>query len=122
MPQNNTFPFTIKDYMEYCQIGMATWETLFYRGLMFHNALDGKTSFSQPEFNRMFMEKVQAGIEGSMAASMEWQKFWQKAFFSGNNVSNEALEKLGHSMFKAGMAPGFKTVQQNAKRLRNQKQ
>ena len=42
------------------QLGLSSWETIFYRTQMMGDAFEGKIPLSHPEFTRMWQEKMKA--------------------------------------------------------------
>ena len=99
---------------------MAAVETIFHRTSMMGKVAEGKLFPNHPEFSRMVQEKMHACMKGHMAMMTAWQGAMTR-YYSAPKTSEAALKrglKVAEQVYEAGVAPGFGTVNRNAKRLR----
>lgn len=68
------------------------------------------------EAQRMVQEKVDAAVEGVIAAQSAWGAFLIRAAFGGVRTPNDVSMGLAH-IAEAASAPARKTVRANARRL-----
>ncbi len=106
------------------QLSLSAIETITHRTNMMLAASMGTIPLNHPEFSRMGLEKVQAGIDGNVAMFKEWQKHYVKAVSSPSYNVNDfwksaqsALTQT-NALHNAGLKPTRTKAQANAKRLR----
>jgi hypothetical protein len=83
-----------------------------------HNLLSpgGQQSDKDREARLMVQEKVDAAMEGALAAQAAWGAFFLKAAFGGVRTPNDVSAGLA-TIAEAAMAPARRKVRANARRL-----
>jgi hypothetical protein len=113
---------SLKQYSNMWTMGMSSFQTLYYRGMMIGEACQGRIAFTDPEFSLMSQEKLEAVMEGTIAGTMELQRILLQTI--SNPVMNPvcALNQMmdsSLSLLDVSMEPVQKKANANAKRLRN---
>jgi hypothetical protein len=76
----------------------------------------GRQSEKAREARRMVQEKVDAAVEGALAAQVAWGAFFIKAAFGGVRTPGDVSAGLA-SIAEAAAAPARRKVRANARRL-----
>ena len=76
----------------------------------------GRQSEKAREARRVVQEKVDAAVEGALAAQVAWGAFFIKAAFGGVRTPNDVSAGLT-SIAEAAAAPARRKVRANARRL-----
>jgi hypothetical protein len=79
-------------------------------------APDGPPSEKAREAQLMVQEKVDAAVEGALAAQKAWGAFFIRAAFGGVRTPNDVSAGLA-AVAKAATAPARRKVRANARRL-----
>jgi hypothetical protein len=79
-------------------------------------APDGRSSDKAREARLMVQEKVDAAVEGALAAQKAWGAFLIKAAFGGVRTPNDVSAGLT-AIAEAAAAPARRRVRANARRL-----
>ena len=79
-------------------------------------APDGRSSDKAREARLMVQEKVDAAVEGALAAQKAWGAFFIKAAFGGVRTPNDVSAGLT-AIAEAAAAPARRKVRANARRL-----
>ena len=114
------YPFAIynewlKLSMKTAQMMMSSGEVIMYRTDMMSQAMQGKLLWTNPEFSKLWQEKIAAAMESSQ---MMANNFWKQSLSNSKTTPEQQLTQ-GLKAISDSVTPYEKKATANAKRLRS---
>lgn len=99
------------------QMLLSSGEVIFYRSKMISEAMAGRVSWTEPEFSRMWQEKIAACVESCNAYN---KNLFNPGFHPGIDLAENVngLLKMQVKAVNACIKPYHKKAGANARRLR----
>jgi hypothetical protein len=106
-----------KATMQANQMLLSSGEVIFYRSKMISEAMAGRMSWAEPEFSRMWQEKITACVESCNAYN---RNIFNPDFYPGMDLAENVngLLKMQVKAVNACIKPYHKKAGANARRLR----